>query len=58
MGDSAKQVVVDGPKRGSGRRKRTRKIKAALKQVGARKAFVQREEERERKRKEREELGV
>ncbi len=39
-------VVVDGPKRGAGRRKRQRQIKAAIKQADAQKKFKEREEKR------------
>lgn len=36
-------MLVDGPKRGAGRRKRVRKIKAALKQEEAKKRLEERE---------------
>jgi hypothetical protein len=39
-------VVVDGPKRGAGRRKRQRQVKAAVKQVEAKKKFMEREEKK------------
>jgi len=39
-------VVVDGPKRGAGRRKRQRQIKAAIKQAESQKKFKEREEKR------------
>ncbi|KAG8933440.1 hypothetical protein FRC02_011818 [Tulasnella sp. 418] len=39
-------IIIDGPKRGNGRKKRQRKIKAAIKQQEARKAAVKRDEER------------
>ena len=39
-------VIVDGPKRGAGRRKRQRQIKAAIKQAEAQKKFKEREEKR------------
>jgi signal recognition particle subunit SRP14 len=39
----AEGVVVDGPKRGAGRRKRTRKIKATLKQEATKKRIEERE---------------
>lgn len=39
-------VVVDGPKRGAGRRKRQRQIKATIKQAEAQKKFKEREEKR------------
>ncbi|KAF9819249.1 hypothetical protein IEO21_02288 [Rhodonia placenta] len=44
----AEEVVVDGPKRGNGRRKRQRQTKAALKQLEARKRVQEREETRSR----------
>jgi signal recognition particle subunit SRP14 len=37
-------VVVEGPKRGNGRRIRQRKIKAAVKQQEAQRQFKEREE--------------
>jgi len=40
----ANTVIVDGPKRGAGRRKRQRKIKAATRQDEARKRAQDREE--------------
>lgn len=39
-------VKIDGPKRGSGRRKRQRQVKAALKQQESQKKFKEREEAR------------
>ncbi|TEB32491.1 signal recognition particle, SRP9/SRP14 subunit [Coprinellus micaceus] len=39
-------VKIDGPKRGSGRRKRQRQIKAAVKQQESQKKFKEREEAR------------
>lgn len=37
-------IVVEGPKRGNGRRKRQRRMKAALKQEESRKKFQEREQ--------------
>jgi signal recognition particle subunit SRP14 len=37
-------VLIEGPKRGSGRKKRQRKIKAALKQEESRRKYVERED--------------
>lgn len=42
----AEDIVVEGPKRGNGRRKRQRKIKAALKQEETRQRVKEREEAR------------
>ena len=42
----AEDIVVDGAKRGNGRRKRQRKLKAALKQEETRKRVKEREEAR------------
>ncbi|KAH0837774.1 hypothetical protein J3R83DRAFT_5952 [Lanmaoa asiatica] len=42
----AEPVVVDGPKRGNGRRKRQRKVKAAIRQEQAKERAAKREEER------------
>lgn len=39
-------VVLDGHKRGKGRRQRQRKIKAAMKQQASQKKFQEREEAR------------
>ena len=39
-------VKIDGPKRGSGRRKRQRQIKAVVKQQDSQKKFQEREEAR------------
>jgi len=39
-------VVIEGPKRGSGRRKRQRRVKAAVKQEEARRLAIKRENER------------
>ncbi|THU92258.1 signal recognition particle, SRP9/SRP14 subunit [Dendrothele bispora CBS 962.96] len=50
-------VQIDGPKRGKGRRKRQRQIKAAIKRDEALKAVEQRQKEREEKRKQAE-VGV
>ncbi|KAK2459553.1 hypothetical protein APHAL10511_008432 [Amanita phalloides] len=41
-------VVVNGPKRGKGRRKRQRQVKAALKQQESQKQFKEREEKRQK----------
>ncbi|KAI0732431.1 signal recognition particle SRP9/SRP14 subunit [Fomitopsis betulina] len=40
----AEEIIVEGPKRGAGRRKRQRKLKAAAKQAEARKRVQEREE--------------
>ncbi|KAN0100064.1 Signal recognition particle, SRP9/SRP14 subunit [Tylopilus felleus] len=40
----AEPVVIDGPKRGNGRRKRQRKVKAAIKQEKAKERAAKREE--------------
>jgi signal recognition particle subunit SRP14 len=42
-------VVVSGPKRGKGRRKRQRQIKAAIKQQESREKFKKREEQKNAK---------
>ncbi|KAF8547846.1 signal recognition particle, SRP9/SRP14 subunit [Imleria badia] len=42
----AEPVVVNGPKRGNGRRKRQRKVKAAIRQEQAKEQVAKREEER------------
>ncbi|KAG6812427.1 hypothetical protein H0H92_002893 [Tricholoma furcatifolium] len=42
-------VVIDGPKRGNGRRKRQRQLKATLKQQESQRKFKEREEESQRK---------
>ncbi|KAG6380602.1 hypothetical protein JVT61DRAFT_4966 [Boletus reticuloceps] len=42
----AEPVVVDGPKRGNGRRKRQRKVKAAIKQEQAKERVAKRDEEK------------
>lgn len=42
----AEPVVVDGPKRGNGRRKRQRKVKAAIRQEQAKERVAKREEGR------------
>jgi hypothetical protein len=39
-------VVVDGPKRGAGRKKRQRQVKAVVKQAEAKKKFMERGEKR------------
>jgi signal recognition particle subunit SRP14 len=39
-------IEIEGPKRGSGRKKRQRRIKAALKQEESRRRFHEREEGR------------
>lgn len=44
----AEPVLVDGPKRGAGRKKRMRKIKAALKQEETKKRIEEREAAKER----------
>lgn len=41
-------VIIDGPKRGKGRRKRQRQVKAALKQQESQKQFKEREEKRQK----------
>jgi len=41
-------VVVNGPKRGAGRRKRQRQLKAAIKQQESQKKFKEKEETRRR----------
>ncbi|KAH0591572.1 hypothetical protein H2248_001626 [Termitomyces sp. 'cryptogamus'] len=41
-------VVVDGPKRGKGRRKRSRQIKAVIKQQESQQKFKEREEQRQK----------
>ena len=41
-------IVLDGSKRGNGRRRRQRKLKALLKQQGSQKKFREREEERKK----------
>jgi len=41
-------IVLDGSKRGSGRRRRQRKLKAFLKQQESQKKFTEREEERKK----------
>ena len=46
----AEQIVIEGPKRGAGRRKRQRKLKAAAKQAEARKRVQEREEAKTRAR--------
>ncbi|KAG6820863.1 hypothetical protein H0H93_010690 [Arthromyces matolae] len=42
-------VALDGPKRGNGRRKRQRQVKAAIKQQESQRKFKEREEAKERK---------
>ncbi|KAG9313829.1 hypothetical protein JVU11DRAFT_4594 [Chiua virens] len=42
----AEPVVVDGPKRGNGRRKRQRKVKAAIRQEQVKERVAKQEEER------------
>ncbi|KAF8131470.1 signal recognition particle, SRP9/SRP14 subunit [Boletus edulis] len=42
----AEPVVVDGPKRGNGRRKRQRKVKAAIRQEQAKERVAKRDEEK------------
>jgi len=44
----AEEIVIEGPKRGSGRKKRQRKIKAMQKQEDARKRSQEREEAKSR----------
>ncbi|EPT03411.1 signal recognition particle SRP9/SRP14 subunit, partial [Fomitopsis schrenkii] len=44
----AEDIAVEGPKRGAGRRKRQRKLKAAAKQTEARKRVQEREEAKAR----------
>ena len=41
-------VVLDGKKRGSGRRQRQRKFKALLKQQESQKKFIEREKDRKK----------
>ena len=41
-------IVLDGAKRGKGRKQRQRKIKALIKQEGSQKKFQEREEERKK----------
>ncbi|KAF8648782.1 hypothetical protein AX16_006164 [Volvariella volvacea WC 439] len=43
---ASEAIVAEGPKRGNGRRKRQRKVKAALKQEESKKKFLEREEGR------------
>ncbi|KAG9048832.1 hypothetical protein FS837_011915 [Tulasnella sp. UAMH 9824] len=42
----AEEIVIEGPKRGNGRRKRVRRIKAAIRQDEERNAAAKREEQR------------
>lgn len=44
----AEPVLLQGPKRGNGRRKRQRKVKAALKQEAARQRMQEKQEAKEK----------
>ena len=44
----AEQILIEGPKRGNGRRKRQRRVKASLKQEAARQRIQEKQESKER----------
>ncbi|KAN0127908.1 Signal recognition particle, SRP9/SRP14 subunit [Lactarius tabidus] len=44
----AEPIVIEGPKRGNGRKKRQRRIKAAIKQEAARQRIQEKQEEKEK----------
>jgi len=44
----AEPILIEGPKRGKGRRKRQRRVKAALKQEAARQRIQEKQESKER----------
>jgi signal recognition particle subunit SRP14 len=44
----AEPIPIEGPKRGNGRRKRQRRVKAALKQEAARQRIQEKQESKER----------